>query len=114
MRLRLGLVCLLPLLVAGCGAADEAVVEQLRSQTKQRCMDDIAPRATSIPGLNMDRFCNCVADKAIAGRSADELRQQWQNSTAEQGRQAGAECLAKEVPAGVSTASAAASGAARR
>jgi len=113
MRVLVGLLAIASTALAGgCRQSDEAVTAELRTQMIQRCTTDIAPQAASVPGFDSAEFCACVTDKGIGGRSVAELKKLFEDkaATAEQGRQAGAECLNQQTPsaradaAGASTA----------
>jgi len=103
MRFLIGLASV-ALIGVGCSAAEEQVRGELRNQMMARCSADIAPQAATIPGFDAERFCDCVADKAIGDRSGAELAKQFQDKAgmAARGRQAGAECIAEQLPNGAS------------
>jgi hypothetical protein len=90
-------------LLAGCGPSDAQVRGELRTQLMQRCATDIAPRAAGLAGFEADRFCACIADRAVGERSIDELKAMFgdREKMALEGRGAGTRCLGQQIPSAV-------------
>ena len=90
------------LLTTGCGRSDAEVRAELRNQMMQRCDTDMAPRAASLPGVDVDDFCTCVTDRSLGESDVAELKALFDDKakTAERGREAGTFCLAQQLPGG--------------
>jgi hypothetical protein len=101
MRTSFGLI-LLALAAAGCSPSEEEVKGELRAQMMSQCLGDIAPKAAGVPGFDGQSFCTCVTDRAIGNRSVAEIKAMFEDKTgtAEEGRRAGSECLAQQLPGG--------------
>jgi len=102
MRTSFGLIMLALAAAAGCSPSEEEVKGELRAQMMARCIADIAPKAAGVPGFDGQRFCTCVTDRAIGNRSVADLKAMFEDrsGTAEEGRRAGSECLAQQLPGG--------------
>jgi hypothetical protein len=104
MRLVLGLAIVSVALAGGCRESDEVVKARLRSDIMQRCTTNIAPEVVKQPGFDGQEYCTCITDKAIGTQSVAELKKLFDDkvATAAQGRQAATDCLAQQMPSGVS------------
>ena len=92
---------LLPMaLLAGCGQAEQAALSQLRTQMADQCKSQMgaggAEQATK-QGIDPDRFCACLADKSLAGKSVEDLSTIGAEGSAEAGAQAGLACRAEQL-----------------
>jgi hypothetical protein len=73
--LRKILAAALPLLaLAGCGPSDAEIRNEVREGALNSCL--AADRTKAPPGFDWRRFCTCVTDRIVAGRSGRELKQQ--------------------------------------
>jgi len=87
-------------LAGGCSPNEGEVKNELRAQMMSRCIGDIAPKAKGVEGFDPQRFCTCVTDRAIGERSVADLKAMFEDKTgtAAEGRKAGSECLAQQLP----------------
>ena len=58
--------------LAGCGAGDGAARNEIREALVNSCMAESGLRRAP-PGFDWDRFCGCVTDGVMEGRSTSEL-----------------------------------------
>ena len=80
--------------LAGC-QSEEQVKQRLRAQAVEQCTSQAAQRQMA-PGLDVNRFCACLADRTIAGRSVEELENMNASAGEAVGREAGAACMAEQ------------------
>ena len=88
------------ILVGGCRQSEEQVLSELRHQMLRSCSDQTAAIGAQNPAFDTQKFCGCLTDKAIAGRSAAEVRQLFQDKEKMRAaaRQASAECRPADAP----------------
>ena len=64
----------LPLALAACGPSDAEIRNEVREGALNSCL--AADRTKAPPSFDWRRFCVCVTDRVVAGRSGRELKQQ--------------------------------------
>lgn len=99
MRTAIGLAAA-TILLAGC-QSEEAAKQTVRNEVVSECSTQMAAQTANVPGLNVQRFCDCLANRTIESRGASELRDLDRNSAAAQqaGQQAAAVCMNEQMSA---------------
>jgi hypothetical protein len=98
---------ILTLAVAGAALAacqsEDQLKQRFKSETVASCTSGMNQRGT-VPGLDVSRFCNCLADRTMAGRSVQDLQNLNSSAGAAAGQEAAAQCLTEQgvggAPAG--------------
>lgn len=85
-------------LLAGCQSEASALAE-LRTELLEQCNSGIRAKGATEPGFDAGRFCNCLVDKTMKGKSLDELAKS-ENKAEAMGVQAGMECRDEQMNAG--------------
>jgi hypothetical protein len=89
--------------------SEEQLKQTYRQQILSSCTTEMAPRMASMPGIDAQRFCTCIADRSVTGRSAEDLRKLEgdQASARQAGEQAAAQCVAEQMGGAAATGAAA-------
>jgi hypothetical protein len=93
------------LILAGAAAATLVAGCQSEAQIRQSVRDEIVRSCNSqsaqLPGLDAARFCNCLADRSLQGRTLDDLRRWGEDKQAatKAGEQAGLQCAQEQLGA---------------
>lgn len=85
-------------LLAGC-KSDEEILKEARTAGLERCKSQAKAQPTA-PGIDTDRFCECLVEKSMAGRSVKDLENMKEAEQKSVGEKAGSECIMQQLPAG--------------
>lgn len=82
---------------AGCSQSEADAKAGIRNQIVTACKTQGEVYKAQVPNLDVDRFCGCMGDKFVEGKSVEQIRN-FQSDKAGQeraGAQAGMECFAQ-------------------
>jgi hypothetical protein len=106
MRVLFGLGLLPLALLAGC-QSNEQILAEARTRGLEVCNN--SPQVKQAPpGFDTGRFCTCLVDKTLAGKSVSDIENMKEAEQTALGARAGAECSAEQMPATPAAAPAAA------
>jgi hypothetical protein len=80
--------------LAACESEDQ-LKQRFKTETVSTCTSGMNQRGT-VPGLDVARFCNCLADRTMAGRSVQDLANLNSSAGAAAGQEAAAQCLSEQ------------------
>ena len=84
-------------LLGGC-KSDEQILAEARTQGLERCKT--SPQAKQAPaGFDVDRFCTCLLDKTLSGKTVSQLENMKEAEQKTLGESAGRECAMQQMPA---------------
>lgn len=90
---------ILTLAVAGAALAacqsEDQLKQRFKTETVASCTSGMNQRG-SPPGLDVARFCNCLADRTVAGRSVEDLENLNSSTGAAAGQEAATQCLSEQ------------------
>jgi hypothetical protein len=84
-------------LLAGC-QSDEQKIQEARTRGLEKCNNSAAAKQAA-PGFDMSRFCTCLIDKTLAGKTVAQMESQDESVTKAEGMRNGAECVAQQTAA---------------
>ncbi len=93
-------------LLAGC-RSDEQILKEARASGLERCKSQ-AKSQQGMAGFDTDRFCTCLVDKTLTGKTVAQLENMKEAEQKAAGEKAGAECAMQQMPAGAPAAQGAA------
>ena len=96
MRLAHFLTVAASLTLAACSVSDEEARRQARASVVQGCMEGARSTPPPVAGFSWQSFCDCAADRIVAGKTAEQLRGLRPDSPEQ--RQAAEQCMAQMVP----------------
>ena len=67
-------ILLLLAALSACGPSDQEARNEIRQGLVNSCLGESGVRRAP-PGFDWDRFCGCVTDGVMAGRSTADLKQ---------------------------------------
>lgn len=108
MRIMLGLGLLPLALLAGC-QSNEQILAEARAKGLEVCNNSPAAKQAA-PGFDAGRFCTCLVDKTMAGKSVADLENMKEAEQTALGQRAGAECAAQQMGAATAPSDPAATG----
>jgi hypothetical protein len=85
--------------VGGC-RSDESVMAEAKKAVGESC------RQGPLPGVDMNSYCNCVADKSVGSKTVDELRKMSEKDGQQLGMDAATQCMAQQGVGGAQTGAA--------
>lgn len=94
---------LMPLaLLAGC-QSDEQILAEARKRGLEQCNNSAAAKQAA-PGFDVSRFCTCLMDKTLNGKSVAEIENMSEGLMKSTAERNGAECAAQQMPAAAAPA----------
>ncbi|HEY0114867.1 MAG TPA: hypothetical protein VGB54_04020 [Allosphingosinicella sp.] len=106
MRIVLGLLAAAATIAIGGCQSEASAKKQVREKAVSTCEADLQQRGPAAASLDAQKFCGCVADKMMEGRSVSDL-QKFQPSPQQQ-QEWGVNCAMSSLRAGAQQAPAAA------
>lgn len=97
MRILLGLGLLPLALLAGC-KNDAQILAEARSKGLEQCNNSAAVKQAP-PGFDASRFCTCLVEKTMEGKTVSDLENMKEAEQASLGQRAGMECAAQQAGA---------------
>ena len=82
--------------LAACSVSDEEARRQARASVVQGCMEGARNTSPPVAGFSWQSYCDCAADRIVAGKTAEQLRAIRPDSPEQ--RQAAEQCMAQMVP----------------
>ena len=84
-------------LSAGCSQSEATAKAGIRNQIVTACKTQGDVYKAQVPSLDVDRFCGCMGDKFIEGKSVEQIRAFQADKAAQErgGAEAGMACFAQ-------------------
>lgn len=88
--------------LAAC-QSEEQLKERYKTEVVSSCTSRMNQQGGGATGLDVARFCSCLAERSMAGRSVQDLQNLNSAAGAAAGQEAAAQCLSEQggaAPAG--------------